>query len=119
MIVRALRFLIVAALLGCIACGSNTDEVKIPESVLPKDSMVFVLVDLQLLEATIDLNLVSGAANPRQADKYFTILKKHHITRALYDTSLSFYSAHPELLAKIYDEVITELSKKQIELNKH
>jgi hypothetical protein len=44
------------------------------------------------------------------------ILKIHHTTQAQYDSSISFYSNHPEMMKDIYDKVITELSKKQGEV---
>lgn len=78
--------------------------------------MVNILTDVQILEATIDLNIVSGTA---KTDNHSSIFKKHHITRQQYDSSMLFYSSHPELLTQIYDKVIAELSKKQVELNKH
>ena len=101
------------------ACKSHPGEVAIPRSILEKDTMLSVLKDLSLLEAGIDLGLVPGAGTPSQPDKYYTIFKKHSISKGEYDSSLVFYSSHPELLSKIYEKLITDLSKSQAELNKH
>ena len=106
-------------ILTSFACNSSAPEVIIPPEVMSKDSMVSILVDVHLLEATIDLGIMQGAIDPKQADKYYPVFKKHNITRQQYDKNLLFYSSHPELLDQIYDKVIAGLSRKQAELNKH
>ncbi len=99
-------------------CSSPNQEVVPPLTVLSKDSMLSVLTDLQLLEAGIDLGLVPVTRDVK-SDKQFVVFKKHSISRAFYDSSLVFYSAHPELLGKIYEKLIADLSQRQAELNKH
>ena len=96
-------------------CRSHSPEVVPPSTVLSKDSMLSVLTDLQLLEAGIDLGLVPITGATVRPDKQYAVFKKHGISRAYYDSSLVFYSAHPELLSKIYEKLISDLSKKQAE----
>jgi len=100
-------------------CSSSAVQNKIPEGILSVDSMVSVLVDLQILEAGIDLNLVSVAADQHSSNHYYAVFKDHHITRAQYDSSMSYYSAHPEILSKVYEKSIAGLSEKQAKLVKH
>jgi hypothetical protein len=115
---RLLKFSLFFLLLLLFACNSSTEEVKVPSAIISQDSMAVLLTDVHLLEAAIDLNLISTAGK-QQPDKYYGIFKVHNISRQHYDSSLAFYSEHPELLNKIYDVVIERLSKKQIDLNKH
>lgn len=101
------------------ACNSSKPEVTLPANVVSKDTMVDILVDVHILEATIDLGIMKSEIDLKQTDKYYPIFKKHNITRQEYDKSLLFYTSHPELLNQIYDNVIAGLSRKQAELNKH
>jgi hypothetical protein len=43
----------------------------------------------------------------------FNPLKENNIDQAKYDSSISFYSKHPKLYKKIFEEVLTTLSKMQ------
>lgn len=101
------------------ACNPSKPEVTLPANIVSKDTMVGILVDVHILEATIDLGIMKSEIDLKQTDKYYSIFKKHNITRKEYDKSLLFYTSHPELLNQIYDNVIAGLSRKQAELNKH
>ncbi len=103
-----------------VACTSSNAPVVIPATVLPKDSMVSLLVDIHLLEASIDQGMINGTvkgnANAAHPVTCYRIFESHHTTRSAYDRSMAFYCAHPDLLAKLYEQVISELSRKQIGL---
>jgi hypothetical protein len=114
-----LKGILLPATLFTMACSSPTPEVAVPVNVLSKDSIAAILVDIHLLEAVIDLNLVPGGNDLKNNQKYYPVFKKHNITRQQYDSSMVFYSSNPALLNQIYDNVIAALSRKQAELNKH
>ena len=91
-----------------LACGENTG--KLPPDILSSNQMIEVMVDLQLIEGLI-------AVRDTEAEEvgayYKSIFDKHQINREILDKSIQYYSEHPEILEMIYQEVITELSKKQ------
>ena len=97
-----------------MACA-NEDSVIIPDTVLPKEKMTAVLVDIHLIEATMNLNVMSSesASIPGSSTLSIDVLKKHQITKKQYDESFIFYTQHPDLLNEIYQEVINELSRLQ------
>ena len=97
-----------------VAC-SEEESVEIPSTILPKEKMAAVLVDIHLIEATMNLNVMSieNAGAPANAAVSIDVLKKHNITKSQYDTSFLFYTQHPDMLSKIYENVIIELSKLQ------
>lgn len=102
-------------LLFFISCGGKE---SIPDSVLPIDKMVKVQVGIHLLEAeqgqrTIDQNVMGV-----DTFSFETIFVKEKITKAQYDSSMIFYTAHPKLLDEVYDNVINELNKMQAEEKK-
>jgi hypothetical protein len=92
-----------------VACSGN-DEKKIPDSVLPKEKMTEVLVDIHLLEAVLNLN--AGNIN-KDNIQGIDLFKKHNITKKKFDDSYAFYTENPEILTEIYDMVLNELSKLQ------
>jgi len=110
----AKKWLLIGAVMLIIACGNKDKAVKIPNNIIPPTEMVGVLVDFHLAEAAIrqaqeknlDVNQISN-------QYYYSLLKKHGITRKKYAESLQFYSQNSKEYQKIYKEVVVELSKMQ------
>lgn len=115
---RKIFFILSAFIL--FACSDN-DTASIPENVLSQEQMAKVMVDVHLLEATMNMN-VPNPNNPSitlpgnnlipNAD----IFKKNNITKQQYDDSFLYYTQHPQLLVDIYQLVLNDLSKMQAEV---
>jgi hypothetical protein len=103
------------------SCGQKNKPLAIPSNILLTEKMIRVIADIHIAEA--EINLTSPPPLPesqkdsvlRNKIDFERIFVKNKITRVQYDSSLSFYINHPELLDTIYVQVISELSKKQIE----
>lgn len=110
---------VINSVLLCVLLFACSDEtvVSIPETVLPKQKMAEVLMDVHLLESSMNLNVYNmdriAAENTTPG---FDILKKNSVTKQQYDQSFDFYSKHPALLNEIYDSVLNNLSKMQAEV---
>ena len=109
-------------LLACFTLFSCSEEAEkkliIPDTVLKSEKMADVMLDVQLLEATMSLNIIH-ADQPipdSSASSTFGLFKKHEITKQVYDSSFMFYSQHPEVFAEIYQEVLESLSQMQAEV---
>jgi len=110
--IRKIAFL--AVLLLVCACSSKDKKTEIPENIIPPDSMVSILVDFHLVEASVfqgqkiheDINEVTNS-------RYKFIFKKHKINRKQLSESLMFYSEHMKDLETIYKQVVVELSTTQ------
>ena len=109
-------------LLVMVSCSENK-SITIPDEVLPKEKMAAVMVDLHLLEASIN---VTGVG-PRNGDIDFPgksipldidVLKKNNITKVQFEDSFKFYTNNPQLLSEIYQLVLNDLSKMQAEVSK-
>lgn len=75
------------------------------------------MVDVHLLEAALNVNAYSKdqiMMNSIHPDS--DILKKHSLSKKLYDESFEFYSQNPILLAEVYQLVLNNLSKMQAEV---
>ena len=96
-----------------VSC-SGDKKVSIPDSVLPEDKMAEVMVDIHLLEATLNINTFSrDKVSKGTIEPTTDVLKKHSITKKQYDESFTFYTRNPQLLSEVYLMVLNELSKMQ------
>lgn len=102
-------------LIFLFSCGSSGRE-EIPPGVLPKEKMVDVMCDIELARGEQSVNIQQKINDP-SADtiSYTAIFLQNKIKKAEYDSSMQYYTLHPELLNEIYDEVINrlEMEKKQ------
>lgn len=99
-------------------CGCNHADDK-PADLIPEDKMVKVFMDIHVADATVEQKY--GAQNPNPALSnalYERIYHNHGISAAQYKSSYKYYEARPELMDKIYTQVITELSKEEAVLGK-
>ena len=49
---------------------------------------------------------------------YNRIFQNHHVNAVQYKTSYKYYESHPEMMDKMYEVVITEISKKEADMKK-
>ena len=86
-----------------------------PRGILHSWEMRDLLVDLHKTDALIQ---VSGMANGNYEAKgyyYAQVLAKHGVTQAQFDSSLVWYTAHPQLFDKIYPKVLAQLKAEEAE----
>ena len=108
--------LILFFIAACVSCSKP--KPVIPDGVLSQKEMIPVLVDIHIAQSA------TGLYDPEDSVKYTMnellpyILKIHHIEKVKYDSTISFYTRHPEIMQQMYEEVINELSKKQGEASK-
>jgi hypothetical protein len=98
------------------ACSEKPAE-KIPDSILPKEKMAEVLVDVHLLEASLNLSASPAIiASSGKTEVNADVLTKNNITRSQYDESFMYYTQNPKQLSEIYQLVLNSLSKMQAEV---
>ena len=106
---RPILFICVLTLV--YACKGGEDHVQVPDDVLPPDSMVSILVDFHLVEGVLVYKQQHKEPTEQlSADLYAMILKKHNIDRETFSHALTFYSEHPRVYMKIYNQVLEKLS---------
>lgn len=114
------QFLLITVLsyfLICFSfCKKKTDE--IPVDVLKQKEMIAVLTDVQVAEAALSQRAMNANAGGQSYTSayYKYIFTKYKITPDQFKRSMEWYSRHPEVLDKIYEQVINHLSKKQSEV---
>ena len=109
------NILLLFIILLIISCGKGKDEeVTIPENVLSEEKFTKVLVDFALAESTSNMNVKNVSAAKIDSVYAFNPLKENGITKPQYDSAIAFYSKHPLLYKKIYEDVLVALSKMQV-----
>ena len=84
-----------------------------PKGILHSWEMREVLVDLHKTDALLTISKVGIANTEPRAIYYAQVLEKHGITQAEFDSSLVWYTAHPQLFDKIYPKVLKELKAQE------
>lgn len=106
------RIFFLFAFILLTACNSKP---KPPKDVLPREKMIEVLVDFQLVEAA-----VFQQQNYQKDVKFYTnyyydsVLKKHKISRKQFTTSINWYKNNMQEMDDMYGEILSRLSKMQV-----
>lgn len=106
------RYIILLVIFIVLSC--NADRKPPKQYRITEDQLIDVLVDIHLIFAIQtaqeyrDLTLLYDSV-----DLHTSVFTKHHIDKAAFDSTLSYYTRKPETLIEIYDEVIMKLSKLQ------
>ena len=110
--------IIFLSVIGCfllmMACTNR------PKEVLSSNKMAAVLIDLHKLDGT----LVAQGMEFQTAENvhyYEFVLEKHHVTQAIFDSSLVWYARNPKRFEKVYIKVVENITdwEKQIAEGKY
>jgi len=92
------------------ACGFKSDRI------LSQREMRNFLTDLHVLEGLIMNDPEIGNDERIEVYYYNALFSKHHITKAVFDSSLVFYTKQPKRFERIYAGVIRKLEKLQTDV---
>lgn len=104
-----LPFIILIMMFSC-----NSSRMKVPDNIVDEEKLVPLLVDIHLTDAFLNKERKPQKEKYDKALKmYPSVLLKHNINRAEFDSTIRFYSKYPKEFALIYDEVLRELSMRE------
>lgn len=107
-------FIFLLAAIVFSSCGSVDDSnITIPDSILSEEKFTKLIVDFSLAESASNLNVKNFPAEKMDSAYAFHPLEENKISKAQYDSAVSFYSKHPAVYKKIYENVLATLSKMQ------
>lgn len=110
---RNVWFVSVVVLLTVLFLGCNVKD-RVPSHIPSKKKMATILADIHLVEDAMNLSNVS--LRPQQLGHYKDVLERHGLSQADFDSALSWYSAHPNVYLKVYDQVIQILTQHEARL---
>ena len=113
------RGLLFVALFWSSFSACNSTKIKEPNDLIERAEFVQVLADIHLADAVVEQRSnIEKPDTALTAQVYEQVFLSRHISRAQFKDSYRYYEAQPALLNKMYEEVITELSKRQAKLSK-
>ncbi len=101
---------------GCY--NENRFTVKPPERLLPEDTFVMVLTDVELVEGAIEYSREHHLKNRNKTERFYSyIYKKYNLTPVLLKQNMDYYNSNPDNMIKIYDKVLANLTQVQTVLD--
>lgn len=88
-----------------------------PNEVLSKKSMERLMYDIYIAEALIDNDYASYNTPEKKEALINEVFKKHRVSQAQWDTSLSWYSDKVEIYLKMNDSVRARLKRQQTKID--
>lgn len=82
-----------------------------PRNVLSPKQMEDVFVDLHTAEGMIEISGLNYGHDEYLKGYFQSVLDKHGITQAQFDSSLVWYTSNPVIFEKIYPKVVERLEK--------
>ena len=99
--------LVLLALLSVVSCVRLTHP-----GIIPQKKFVSVLVDLQLADGIAVENIANRSAPLLDsATMYTAVFSKHGVTRAQFDSTMKYYTQHPEDFQQVYNLVTAQLKE--------
>ncbi|MFK7757037.1 MAG: DUF4296 domain-containing protein [Flavobacteriales bacterium] len=100
-----------------MSCDGKPDIYASPEAptdLLSQEKYTQVLMEMQMLEATLKLKLIRKNDIQQRIPGYFEeIFDKHNVTEAQFKSSIDFYNAQPLKTAEVYDSIEQRLIRKK------
>jgi DNA-binding transcriptional ArsR family regulator len=111
---KIINAILITLALGFMACGGGDKTLDVPDGILDREEFKAVLIDFQLAEAAISEERGRHDEIEYKTNLYYySLFKKHGITRKEFEKNIRYYTKYPEEFTAIYEEVINELSKLQ------
>lgn len=96
-------------ILSCAA--KHEDAILVPPTILDNQQLVEILTDAYLAEGATGINIKGISGQQFDSVYLFNPLKEHGCSKSKFDSSMVFYTHHPNVLKNIYDQVLEELNK--------
>lgn len=106
------RYIVLVVLLVLVGCR--------PRGVLSNRQMRELLYDLHRADAILQVAGYNYGHDEALAKSYQVVLDKHGVTQAQFDSSMVWFTDHPQIFDKIYPKVVAQLeADKQAFIDAH
>ena len=114
---RCLGLVLPALLLLALPACQRPEESPRPADLLPKDKIVQLVVDLQVLEARVENSRLStDSSRALYLASQKEIFWEHKVTDSTFQRSYRYYSIHGKDLDEIYAAAIDTLGRRELRL---
>ncbi len=111
------RILIVTGFFLC-SCGdprviTEGNPLIVTDSLIPKEKMVRMLVDIHIVEAGLAGRQGQGIGQKKLVSQYYEgVFERYQVSRKRYDDNLKYYRQNPEEFSQMYEEVVRKLTER-------
>lgn len=103
-------------IIGMLLMGCATPKEETPAGVLPRDRFRDVLLEAQLIEARMNHELVVAHHSTIPSEQYYTdMFQAQGTDRDEFQRSFAYWTARPEEMHGIYEEILSELTRRKDE----
>jgi len=103
-----MRFLYTMFVLCLVACAPQE---PVPKDLLQREQFKEILLQAQLIEARVNHELIVEHISQVPTQQYYTeLFEREGVSEEQFTTTFKYYTARPEELKAIYEEIITELT---------
>ncbi len=97
-----------------VSCKPKQEEEEsIPTNIISEENFISILTDAYLGEGAAGINVKNVSGNKYDSTYLFNPLADHHVTKAQFDSSITYYASHPKKLKLMYNKVLDKLSQIQ------
>lgn len=107
---HALKILVLAPAVFLAACDGT------PSYVISKSEMAAVMADMHVADAVVSLNSQAYRSDSSRMLLRQSVLERHGVTAAEFDTSLYWYGRNLDKYADVYDRAVKILEKRSSDL---
>lgn len=104
-----------SVLIFLVACQGS----KAPKGIINKERMIGLLTEIHIVDGSMySVMQVPDTLYKYGMDKYLVMFKKYHTDSAQFRKSFKYYSANPDMMQGIYEQVSANIKLKSDSVNK-
>lgn len=104
---------------ACENIATKSITVEKPKALVPEDTMVQMLTQMQYIEASIQRRVLEYHKDSLLIYAHYNnVFNNYNVSKERFTNSLRYYQHTEGKVTELYDAVIEEISKKQAELKK-
>ncbi len=105
------RFSLFLLLFFIVGCSFDN---RIPKDFPKEKEFAKILADVHFTESVLSQMRSKNISKDEVANGcYHSVLSKYNLTQEKFDTIVSWYTSHPEMYTKVYDDVMAILTEKE------
>jgi hypothetical protein len=113
---RNIALIAILCILSVSSCRNSDEKIKKTDLIQAED-LVPILVEMHIADGLLEsVSMQMKYPGRDSISNYKDILAKHNVSKEHFDQTIGYYKNHPDKLNDVYEEVISELTKFQSEL---
>lgn len=110
-----IKFLILVSLLNTGCVKNNTSELGTIAAnyLVEEDTLATILCEMALTESALNQNVQNYSSAKFDSVYNFNALVSHNVSKERFDSTLYYYSKHPDDYKTLYELVLEKLNQKK------